>query len=360
MLKKLTMLPWILGGAALMLGMAPRQDPAPPPPPPGKGPSNPPFNLVPPLGIPLPPLRPDNPLTVNGVALGQRLFFENRLSGNNTQSCASCHRPNVAFNDVGKAVSVGIKGIAGTRNTPSILNSGFLPHLFWDGRAPSLRAQALVPIQNPIEMDSTLTEVISKLSADPTYQSQFQNAFGTPGITPERIGLALEQFEITQLSGNSKFDAAQAGKAVLTAQEQRGADLFRTPYNPPQGLFGADCIRCHGGPIFTDARFHNNGLDTTFKDLGLGAIDGNPADDGKFKTPSLRNIAATGPYMHDGRFTTLAEVVAHYSDGIVPSPTLDPGLARENGGVHLSAADQAALVAFLETLTDPRYAPSRP
>ncbi len=316
------------------------------------------YKLVVPVGLPTPPIAGDNPLTVEGVALGQRLFFEKKLSGNNTQACSTCHRPNAAFSDVGNAVSTGITGAKGTRNAPALFNLAYQHAFFWDGRSPSLRAQALAPIQNPVEMNQTLTATVQKLSADSTYVSQFAKAFGSAGITPARIGLALEQFESTILAGSSKFDLFQQGKATLTAQEQRGLFLFRTPFNPRQNQFGADCARCHGGPLMSDFDFKNNGLDTQPKDLGLADFTNRPGDIGKFKTPSVRNLSASGPYMHDGRFQTLEQVVEHYSDGILPSPTLDPGLAREPGGVRLSPADQAALVAFLKTLVDPQFAPT--
>lgn len=159
----------------------------------------------------------------------------------------------------------------------------------------------------------------------------------------------------TLLSTDSKFERSQRGLAQLTALERRGAELFRTPFDPRRGQFGADCARCHGGPLFTNNDFRNNGLDANGTDIGLQGTTGNPGDRAKFKTPSLRNIALTGPYMHDGRFATLEQVVQHYSNGIKQSPTLDPGLARQGTGVRLSVADQQALVAFLRTLTDPKY-----
>ncbi len=314
------------------------------------------YNFVVPPGFPVPVLPRDNVLTNEGVALGQRLFNETKLSGNNTQSCASCHSPASAFSDQGKAVSVGATGAKGTRNAMALFNLAYQHDFFWDGRAPSLRNQALQPIQNPVEMNQTLPKAIAALSADKTYVAQFAKAFGSAGITSTRIALALEQFELTLLSGNSKFDLSQRGLARLTAQEQRGARLFQTPFNPRQNQFGADCARCHGnGPLLSNFEFRNNGLDAQPKDPGRQAVTGRASDLGKFKTPSLRNLSVTGPYMHDGRFETLEDVVAHYSDGILPSATLDPGLARQAGGVHLSAADQAALVAFLKTLTDNKY-----
>lgn len=317
------------------------------------------YNLVVPPGLPPPPLPPDNPLTNEGVALGLRLFNEPKLSENNTLSCAGCHRPTDAFSDEGNVVSKGITGQFGTRNAPALFNLIYQPSFFWDGRSPTLRAQCLQPIQNPIEMDSTLNEVVTKLNRDRTYVLQFEKAFGTSGINSTRIGLALEQYEITLLCGYSKYDLFLQGKATFTAQEQRGLNVFVTPFNPKQGQFGGDCARCHGGPLMSDFQFRNNGLDASPQDPGREDVTGLAADIGKFKTPSVRNLTASGPYMHDGRFATLAEVVQHYSSGIVQSATLDPGLAREPGGVQLSASDQAALVAFLETLTDPQFIPGK-
>jgi cytochrome c peroxidase len=318
------------------------------------------YNLVVPVGLPVPPILGDNPLTVQGVALGQRLFGEKRLSGNNTQACLDCHKPADAFSDGGKAVSVGSTGIKGTRNAPALFNLAYQHAFFWDGRSASLRAQALVPIQNPIEMNQTLTAAVQKLSSDSTYVSQFAKAFGSTGITAARIGLALEQYENTLLAGSSKFDQVQLGRARFTALEQQGFNVFRTPFNPQQRQFGGDCARCHGGPLLSDFAFRNNGLDADPKDPGLEGFTLRAGDFAKFKTPSLRNLTVTGPYMHDGRFQTLAQVVEHYSTGIQRSATLDPGLAREPGGVDLSPADKQALIAFLQTLVEPQYVNSTP
>lgn len=313
------------------------------------------YNLVIPAGFPAPNIPIDNQLTNQGVALGFRLFNEKKLSGNGEQSCSSCHHPADAFSDEGRAVSIGSTGVKGTRNAPALFNLIYQRAYFWDGRSPSLRSQALVPIQNPDEMNQTLTGAVDNLKADATYVSQFEKAFGSKGITANRIALALEQYEISILYGNSKYDRVQQGLATLTAQEQRGLTLFLTPYNPKQGQFGADCARCHSGPLFSDFCFRNNGLDANPKDPGREDVTGSAADFGKFKTPSLRNLTVSGPYMHDGRFTTLEEVVQHYSSGIVSSSTLDPKLAKEPGGVELSSIDQAAVVAFLKTLVEPQF-----
>jgi cytochrome c peroxidase len=338
----------IFGVGALMISNA--QGPGTPPPI-STGTTR--YSLTIPPGFPSLRIPGDNVPTNEGVALGKRLFSETKLSGNNTQSCASCHKATQAFSDQGKALSVGIDGKAGTRNAMALFNEGYQDSFFWDGRTATLREQALQPIQNPVEMHQSLAQAVAKLSADSSYTAQFAKAFGSKGVTSPRIGLAIEQFLTVQLSANTKFDLVQQRKATFTALEQRGQTLFNTPFDPRQNQFGADCARCHGGPLFSNFQFRNNGLDSVFKDTGRGGITKDPNDLGKFKTPSLRNLIASGPYMHDGRFSTLEQVIQHYSDGIVNSSTLDPGLRRENGGVHLSKTDQAALVAFLKTLSDP-------
>lgn len=321
----------------------------------GYPPGTTPYKLKVPLGLPAPSIPSDNLLTVEGVGLGQRLFNEKLLSGNNTLACSGCHHLPDAFSDEGKAVSTGITGQKGTRNAMTLTNLAYQHPFFWDGRAPSLRVQALAPIQNPVEMDQTLATAISNLKKNPQYPALFAKAFGSPGITADRIGLAIEQYEMTLLSGNSKYDLVRAGLAKFTPQEQQGFNVYNTPYNPKKNQFGGDCARCHGGPLFSDFKFRNNGLDSNPTDPGREDVTGLASDFAQFKTPSLRNLTVTGPFMHDGRFTTLDEVVDHYSNGIKQSTTIDPGLAKQNGGVHLSSADHDALVAFLKTLVDSAY-----
>lgn len=304
--------------------------------------------------FPRPTLPKDNPLTVEGVELGRRLFHEPLLSVNGTQSCASCHQAGAAFVDAGKRFSAGAEGKAGTRNAMPLANLAWQNSFFWDGRAGSLREQVLQPIQNPNEMHESLTNVVAKL-ARAEYAPRFARAFGTAEITADRMARALEQFLLTLTSHNAKFDRVLLGREKFTAEEQRGFELFHTEYDPRHGQFGADCFHCHGGPLFSDFAFHHNGLDAEdkAKDLGRFLVTTNRADSAKFKTPSLRNVAVTSPYMHDGRFATLAEVVAHYATGVRRSATLDPNLAKHpDGGVPLTAEDQRALVAFLQTLTD--------
>lgn len=206
-------------------------------------------------------------------------------------------------------------------------------------------------------MDETLTNVVVKLGRHEfDYAARFAAAFGSTEITPEKIGLAIEQFVLTLTSFDSKFDRAFRGEAKLTAEEQHGFELFMTEYEPRMGSYGADCFHCHGGALFSDHQFHNNGLKLDAADLGRFKVTQLEFDKGKFSTPSLRNVELTAPYMHDGSLATLEEVVAHYDHGLVRSPTLDPNLAKHPvEGLRLSPADQAALVAFLKTLTDEQY-----
>lgn len=305
--------------------------------------------------FPRPDLPRDNPLSVEGVSLGSQLFLDRRLSADNTESCASCHHPREGFSEH-RRFSRGIDGDNGTRNAMPLENLAWKREFFWDGRAASLREQVLQPIQNPIEMHESLEYLVRKLRLDSDYPRLFANAFGSREINSDRVARALEQFLLVQVSFDSKFDHVLAGQEKLTPEEQRGFELFNTEYDPYHGQYGADCFHCHGGPLFQSQSFANNGLDTEFKDPGRYAVTKREGDRGKFAVPSLRNVAVTGPYMHDGRFQTLEEAVEHYCTGMKRSATLDPNLAKHpDGGVPLSAADKHALVAFLKTLTDERF-----
>jgi cytochrome c peroxidase len=302
--------------------------------------------------FPVPELPADNPLIRERVALGRQLFHEVALSSDGTVSCASCHQTTAGFSDP-RRFSQGVRGQAGARHAMPLLNLAWKNSFFWDGRAPSLRAQSLMPIQDHNEMDETLTNVAAKLAATNNYPRRFEAAFGSPAITAEKIGLALEQFLLTLTSCDSKFDRASRGETTLAAEEQRGFELFMTEYDPRTRQYGADCFHCHGGALFTDHQFHNNGLGVSDGDPGRSKVTGRDADRGKFATPSLRNVALRAPYMHDGRFQSLEEVVDHYVAGVKRSPTLDPNLAKHpDGGMPLSPEDKQALVAFLKTLTD--------
>jgi cytochrome c peroxidase len=325
--------------------------------------------------FPIPDLPRDNPLLVERVELGKKLFFDKQLSINNAQSCADCHAPEKAFTD-GRRTARGAEGEFGERNSMPLFNLAWKREFFWDGRAKSLREQVLQPITNAIEMHQSLTNLVVKLAAmgradsplpadgahgvtrhtSDDYPTRFNAAFGSPEITAEKISLALENYLLTLTSINAKFDRVQRGEEKFTPEEQRGFELFATEYDPRRGQFGADCFHCHGGPLFQSQAFANNGSDGAFKDIGREKITGKASDKGKFSTPSLRNVALTAPHMHDGRFRTLEDVIEHYSTGIARSPTLDPNLAKHpDGGVPLTESDKRALVAFLKTLTDTQY-----
>jgi cytochrome c peroxidase len=292
----------------------------------------------------------DNPQTIEGVALGKKLFFDTILSGDNTQACADCHAPTNAFADADR-FSDGINGVFGNRNSMPLFNLAwnYDEKFFWDGNAFSLEHQALVPVTDPIEMASTWLQVEEKLQKHPEYPILFEQAFGTSKIDSNLVTKAIAQFERTLISSNSKFDKYLLGESPLTTQELNGFNVFMDETK-------GDCFHCHGSdknPLWTDNLFHNNGLDNTFADLGLGAVTGDPADNGKFKSPSLRNLAFTAPYMHDGRFTTLEDVINHYSEGLKHSTTIDPLMKKvATGGVQLSEQDKADLKAFLLSLSD--------
>lgn len=297
----------------------------------------------------------DNVLTPAGTELGRVLFNDKRLSFNNSQSCGDCHSAARAFSDT-RAFSLGAAGQPGKRNAMPLFNLAWKPAFFWDGRSPTLRDQVLHPIQDPVEMNEKLERLITKLT---DLAPQFEKAFGSPGITSERIALALEQHLLTLISASSRMDRTVTGNEKLTELEQRGFQLFFTESDPGHGVKGADCFHCHGGAHFTNNQFLNNGLDddASLKDEGLAGITHKPSDRGKFMVPSLRNVARTAPYMHDGRFDTLEDVIEHYDHGLKRSATLDPNLAKHlrYDGLHLTAEDKAALVAFLKTLTDESF-----
>lgn len=300
-----------------------------------------------------PVLPNDNPQTVEGVALGKKLFFDRILSADGTQSCATCHAPQKAFAD-NLPTSIGVDGISGTRNAMPLFNLAwnYGDRFNWDGSALSLEQQAEEPVENPIELHSNWDNVVERLQNHPDYPQLFQLAFNTSTITKALTTKAIAQFERTLISANSKFDRYTLGQTSLTQQELNGLDIF---LREDKG----DCFHCHGNPnnpLWTDNDFHNNGLDATFTDLGLGEVTGDPNDNGKFRTPSLRNLAYTAPYMHDGRFATIDEVIDHYSEGLQNSTTIDPLMKQiAQGGVQLTNQEKADLKAFLLTLSDPSF-----
>lgn len=307
-------------------------------------------------GFPQPRLPKDNPLTPDRVALGRRLFHDTRLSRDQTLSCASCHQPTSALTDP-RRFSIGVDGRMGARNSMPLFNLAWKESFFWDGRVASLRQQALIPIVDHREMDETVENVVMKLGRDESIKAEFGKAFGSTEVTAERLGMAVEAFLLTLVSHDSRFDRAQRGEVKLTPEEQRGFELFMLEREPRLGTMGADCFHCHGGALFTDQGFHNNGLAIDERDTGRHRVTGSALDLGNFATPSLRNIALTAPYMHDGRFATLEEVLDHYSEGVRRTDTLDPNLAKHpDGGLHLSAEEKRCVIAFLKTLTDEGFA----
>ncbi len=306
--------------------------------------------------LPDPVVPADNPLRIEGVKLGRMLFYEKRMSRNGTIACASCHVQANGFSDI-RQFSLGVDSLPGNRQAMATVNLLWNSNeFFWDGRAHLLRDQALKPIQDHLEMDETLDKVVAKLGGIQMYKDQFLRAFGSEEVTALRISLALEQFMHSIVSSESKYDKFLRGDLSLSADEERGRVLFFAEYNPffPD-ISGADCQHCHSGKNFENDEYINNGLDPeiAFTDLGREIVTADPNDRAKFKVPSLRNVALTPPYMHDGRFQTLEEVVEHYDNGIFDAPTLHVTLRNTlPNGLQLSAQDKADLVAFLHTLTD--------
>lgn len=283
------------------------------------------------------PAPKDNPTTPEKIALGKQLFFDPRLSGDNKMSCATCHRPDKSFGD-GLPKARGAKGKTLNRRTPSLLNIGFYSTFHWDGRVKSLEEQALLPIQSADEMNQNLGQLEKKLNAVPGYVKQFQAVFGTK-VTRDGIAKALAAFQRTLVTGPSPYDRYLRGeKGALTQEARRGMELF----------FGeAGCARCHRGPLLTDEKFYR--LDSA-PDKGRGLVTGKKEDHYKFRTPSLRNVARTGPYMHDGRYQTLADVTFFYFRG-VPSSGPD-GLALDIESLQgVAFTEMSDLIAFLDALT---------
>jgi cytochrome c peroxidase len=295
----------------------------------------------PPLGLDLyRPIPPDNPLTLDKITLGRRLFRDRRLSRDGTIACATCHDPSRAFTD-GRIVAVGVGGRAGRRNVPTIINRVYGVSFFWDGRAASLEQQVVQPLVNPSEMAASPDAVVSKVRGDATYRRLFTGVFGREPQWDDLVR-ALATYVRSILAGNSRHDRFQRGTtSALTAEEQHGRRLF---------LGRANCWLCHAGPNFTDERFHNTGV--AFRhgqvlDLGRLVVTGRDEERGAFKTPTLREIARTAPYMHDGSLATLDVVIDFYDRG----GNKNPGLDREMQPLRLSTAEKRALVAFLRALS---------
>ena len=321
----------------------------------------------------------DNPLTDTGATLGRVLFYDRQLSRNNTIACASCHHQQRAFSDP-RRFSVGFEGGLTQRNAMGLANLRYTilkdsrPGFFWDERAPTLEAQVLMPIQDKVEMGMKLPALETKLRALPYYPPLFKAAFGSTEVTRERIGKAVAQFMRAMRSFNSRFDRAAKSSGnddyskdfdVFTAEENLGKSLF---IDGVGGVAEIGCAHCHVPPTFGMPKSFNNGLDLEYADQGLGAREVptndpfTPTNDGKFKAPSLRNIALTAPYMHDGRFKTLEQVLEHYSSGVHPHANLGlafsdvkPAGDKGTSGFNLTPQQQSALVAFLKTLTDEAF-----
>lgn len=301
----------------------------------------------------------DNPTTKQGVYLGRLLFYEKKLSANNILSCASCHQQNKAFTD-GKAFSKGVDGALTTRNSMSLANLLWTRKFFWDGRAASLEDQAVIPMTNPHEMGQSLEVSAKKLSNTVSYPALFKLVYGDETITGARICKAISQFERTLISCNSRYDQYLKKAYQPTKQELNGMNLFMNTPNPEKGMRGANCAHCHGGAKTYNELFHNNGLDSIPKDGGIETITGLATDRGRFKVPTLRNIAFTAPYMHDGRFNTLDEVIDHYSDHIKESESLSAFLRDESNDIggktlHLKPEEKKDIIAFLNMLTDSTF-----
>ncbi len=316
---------------------------------PSETPLGTPVSVHPPLGLPAVPIPSDNPPTTETIVLGRRLFYEPKLSKDDTLACAACHNPQHDFTD-GQALSKGFGGAIGVRNAPTLLNVAYQPLQFWDGRALNLEQQAASPIADPIEMNQSHEVSVTKLARDSVYREMFQKAFGSEDVTLGRIEKSLASFERTLLSGNSAFDRFEYGgdKNVLTPAQVRGLALF---INPQKG----NCAACHtlnpNYALFTDGKFHNIGEgvadDGTIKDPGRFHQTRIDSDRGAFKTPTLRNVANTAPYMHDGNLKTLRSVVDFYAGGGNSNPYLD----KEMKSIHLSGQDRSDLVEFLNSLT---------
>jgi cytochrome c peroxidase len=313
-------------------------------------------------------------LTKEIVNLGRHLFYEKKLSGDGTQSCASCHNQEWAFSDNGKQFSEGIDGSIGDKNAMAIINLAYGNGFFWDGRSTTLEKQAIEPVINPIEMHNTWKAAINTLKGDTFYVNRFYEAFGTDDWDSTHAAEAIAQFEKTMLSSQSPFDDAvkQAGglKGVEIFLRRYSEDVYngylifnREPRKTANSPAGGDCFHCHSADnmLFTDNKFQNNGLDAN-PDEGLMAVTGLASDKGKFKTTTLRNIANTAPYMHDGRFKTLEEVVEFYNSKVVSSsPNLAPIMKDGGGGIgivdglNLTKDEKDDLIAFLKALSDPEF-----
>ena len=303
-----------------------------------------PFNIITPFGFPDMIIPENNLLTVEGVQLGEKLFNDPILSADNSLSCSGCHIKANSFSE-NNQYSTGIDNIEGFRNASALINLGWNTSFNWDGSVQTLEEQVFEPVTNPIEMHDTWVNVETKLNSDTIYKNLFKKAFNIDYIDSTHVVKAIAQFERTIISVDSKYDKWMRQELQLSPSELNGFAIF----NSEKG----DCFHCHGTEMFMDNDFHNNGLDANnFADLGLANISNNPDDIAKFKTPTLRNIEFTAPYMHDGRFSTLEEVIEHYNSGGNYSPTVDPLMKKIGVGLQLTNTEKQDLINFLKALSD--------
>lgn len=309
------------------------------------------------LFFPKMPTNIENPVTIEGAELGRYLFYDSILSADGKLSCASCHRQEAAFSDAPNILSRGRNGVLTTRNTMPLFNLAWYPSLFWDGRASSIEELVFHPVRDSNELNLPWKDAVAKLNKSSFYRKKFNAVFGNTKIDSTLVSKAIGQYLRTLLSYQSKFDLVLKGQAQLTEEEYEGFILVND-------MTKGDCLHCHttdADALGTIRTFSNNGLDSIyppnrFKDKGLGGYNGKSQDEGKFKIPSLRNLAFTAPYMHDGRFSTLEAVLDFYSEGIRHSTTIDSkmGFAHQ-GGARLSAIEKKKIIAFLLTLSDSSF-----
>jgi cytochrome c peroxidase len=302
---------------------------------------NTPFPFVVPGGFPPPVYRfRDNPRTKEGFALGRKLFYDGKLSRDGNFPCSSCHQQFAAFATYEHRLSHGFNNQFSFRNAPGLFNLAWEKELQWDGGINHIELQPLAPLLDPHEMAEDLTHIIVKLKRDRDYPGLFNRAFGSPVINSQRILKALAQFTASLVSADAKYDRVKRGEAHFSQYEQTGYEIFRQK-----------CARCHQEPLFTDFSYRNTGMETdsTLNDFGRMRITGRREDSLKFRVPSLRNVFLTFPYGHDGRFSTISEVLQHYNSGIIQSATLDSSLRK---GIPISENERFYLISFLGTLTD--------
>lgn len=287
-----------------------------------------------------------NPITEEGFALGRSLFFDPILSIDSTISCSSCHAQVHAFADHSTALSIGVNHRLGSRNSPVIINTLWQSSFMWDGGINHIEVMPIAPITSDVEMAQNLKDLVAKLNVDKNYQRHFRQVFAEDTITDQQVLYALTQYMTMLISADSKYDQVRKGSATFTIEEQDGYHQFKQK-----------CASCHSEPLFTNHGFHNTGLAPKPGEEGRYRVTQDSADLYRFKVPTLRNVALSNPYKHDGRLRNLRQVLDHYTDDIYDSPTLDTILRRPDGtlGIDLSDADKSNLISFLHTLTDEQF-----